>query len=318
MALSPTDQQLVEAMKQREFSLKKRHRASNAIFLEARRYRFMLIASSALVFAAILDAIAIVVERSYTSWSDLWRQAVVVFVVGTVLGVVSGPGLLRTAPGRRLLGNKDRRLNLKYSGDLHAGRRWQQFYYRGEDISAYIGQILYTIESEHRFDSVDQALTFAKQHSHENPAFKKRGLEMFNAVAAQTNLLVISSTDEAGRPSSRFMRFVKTERPGVWYMTTAPDAPKVHEFDHGYVALVTAPTESGASISSNRVRVRRSGESLPSIAHLYRAQAPRYLEGMTEEDQQCELVYELTLESAKVSTWVDQALVVFEELDRVD
>ena len=63
--------------------------------------------------------------------------------------------------------------------------------------------------------------------------FAERALDRFNSVAAQTNLVVVSSTDEAGRPSSRMMRFVKSDRPGVWYVTTAPEGPKVREFDHG-------------------------------------------------------------------------------------
>ncbi|MDH2413343.1 hypothetical protein [Nocardioides sp. CER19] len=318
MALSPDDLQLIRDMKQREFNLKKRQRASNAIYVEARRYRFLLILLTALLFAAVLDAILILVERDEVSWSELWRPTIVIFVVAMAVGILAGNGLMRTSLGRKLLANKDRKLNFKYSGDLHAGRRWQQFYYRGEDISAYIGQILYLVESEHRFESVDAALAFAKEHSRQNPAFQERGLELFNKVLDQTNLLVIASTDADGRPSNRFMRFVKTDRPGVWFMTTAPDAPKVHEFDQGRLALITAPTESGATVSSNRVRVRRAELTFPEVADLYRAQAPRYLEGMTEEDQQCELVYELTLESAKVSNWVDQALVVFDRVDSVD
>lgn len=312
MPLTAEDLELLEAMKQREFTLKKRQRASNAIYLEGRRYRLILTLLSALLFAAVLDGAFIAIDSNGRSWADLWRPALAVLLVGTAAGLLAAPGFLRTAVGRRLLKNKDNQLNLKYSGDLHAGRRWSQFYYRGEDISAYIGQVLYLIESERRFDSVDAALAFAKEHRREAAAFQERGLEVFNQVARETNLLVISSTDADGRPSSRFMRFVKTERPGVWYLTTAPDAPKVHEFDEGRLALITAPTESGATISSNRVRVRRADRTFPEVADLYRAQAPRYLDGMTDEDQRRELVYELRLESAKVSSWVDQELVVFD------
>ena len=86
----------------------------------------------------------------------------VVAVDGVVLGVPCGQGLLRTKAGQRLLAKKESRLRDKYSEDLHAGRRWLPFYYQGEDISAYVPQILYFIEGEQRFDSVDAALAFAK------------------------------------------------------------------------------------------------------------------------------------------------------------
>lgn len=312
MPVSTTDQQLLETMKQREFSLKKRQRAANAIFQEARRHRTWLVTLTALVVGVIVTVVVFAVGSSSRDWTTLWHQSLGGFVVGTIAGVLVGQGWLHTRLGERVLDKKELQLNQKYSGDLHAGRRWQQFYYQGEDISTYIPQILYLIESEHRFDSVDEALAFARLHTRESASFRARGLELYREVVAQTDLLVISSADGAGRPSSRFMRFVTTDRPGVWYVTSAPDAPKVHEFDHSPIAVITVPTDNGATISSNRVVMRRADRSFPEIADLYRAQVPRYLEGMTQEDQACELVYELTLESAKVDTWTDHELVVFD------
>ncbi len=108
------------------------------------------------------------------------------------------------------------------------------------------------------------------------------------------------------------MGFVRTERPGVWYAATAPDAPKVHELDLGRVALITSPTAEGATITSNRLSIRRAEAAFDEIVQLYREQLPRYLEGMTEDDQRQELVYEITLATAKVDTWVDHGLAVFD------
>ncbi|TVZ03768.1 hypothetical protein EAS64_14990 [Trebonia kvetii] len=65
--------------------------------------------------------------------------------------------------------------------------------YQGEDISHYVPQILYVIDSEQRFDSVQAALEFVKQHHHENTQAGAHGLQQFEAVAAQTNLVVVSS-----------------------------------------------------------------------------------------------------------------------------
>lgn len=79
-----------------------------------------------------------------------------------------------------------------------SARRWLQFYYQGEDISPYVPQILYFVESERRCDSVDAALDFAKAHHRKGATFAARALDRFNVVVAQTNLVVISSTDESG------------------------------------------------------------------------------------------------------------------------
>jgi hypothetical protein len=60
------------------------------------------------------------------------------------------------------------------------------------------------------------------------------------------------------------------------------------------------------------VRLRRAGKSFLDVAELYRAQVPRYLDGMTDEDQAAEVVYELVIESARVSSWEYNEPVVFE------
>ena len=76
---------------------------------------------------------------------------------------------------------------------------------------------------------------------------------------------------------------------------------------------MTPPTESGATISSNRVQIRRAGSSVSRVVELYRAQVPGYTDGMTEDEQQRELVYELTLQSARVDTWLEHDVVTFSE-----
>lgn len=316
MTLPAEDQRLVANMQEREFNVKKRQRAANAVFYESRRYRRVLIALAALIGACLVAAVFIADASTRSDWLDQWRPRVLLMVIGALAGALLGYGLLRTRPGRWLLARKTVRLNRKHSGDLHAGRRWMQFFYRDEDISPYVPQILYVLQSEHRFDSVGAALEFVKRQRHENTQAQAHALRQFNDVAARTNLIVLSSVNAQGRPSSRVMRFVKTDRPGVWYATTAPNAPKVPEFDEGRVALLTVPTEEGASISSNRVRIRRADKTFMDIADLYRSQAPGYLDGMTEEDQRLELVYELTLLSAKVDSWVSHDLVSLREPTR--
>ena len=92
------------------------------------------------------------------------------------------------------------------------GRRWLQFYYKGEDIAPYVPQILFYLESDPRFDSIDEALAFAKaEPPHQRPHSPPRPRRSSNRIAAGTNLVVVSTIDVAGRPASRLMRFVKTE-----------------------------------------------------------------------------------------------------------
>ena len=317
MTLTAEDQRVLRDMRQRELSLKKRQRAASAIFQEKTRYQRLVLFVTALIVALLMTAAFLALQLVYrpadAGASLITWEAARVLVIGAIGGLLVGAGWLRMPPGRKLVERKEVRLNEKYSGDLHAGRRWQQFYYRGEEISVYIPQILQLVESEHRFDSVDEALAFVQACRSENPRFRDRGLRLFNAVVAQTDLVVLSSADADGRPSSRFMRFVTTDRPGVWYVTSAPDTPKVRELDRGLVSLITAPNEKGEAISSNRVRIRRAEGGFASVAHLYREQVPRYLDGMTDEDQACEVVYELTLESARVSGWTYNEMVVFDD-----
>ncbi|GAA4191993.1 hypothetical protein GCM10022288_23620 [Gryllotalpicola kribbensis] len=314
MALSPDDLRVIDDMKQREFTQKKRRRAVSAMHRERTRFR-------ALLSTLITVVVAVVVGLGYAAVRGLFGAPLVEFwdndwlalVIGAVIGWLLGELWFRSASGRRVLTGKDARLNQKYSGDLHAGRRWQQFFYRGEEISALIPRALYTLESHpNEYESLDAVLAEVRATRYENPRFRARGQELFNSLTDATDLVILSTVDEFGRPSSRFMRFVTTERPGVWYVTSAPEAPKIPEFDRGQAALLTVPTENGATISSNRVHVRRASKGFAEIADFYRAQVPRYLDGMTSEDQAREIVYEVIIESARVSSWEYNEPVLFE------
>jgi hypothetical protein len=318
MALSAEDQQLVANMRQREFNVKKRQRAANAIAHQSRRYRRVVLFLTALVLASVLAAAFIFITSIHHDWLvQKWRLKVVLAAFGAIVGVLLAHVSLHTRPGQRLLAREKLRLTQKHSGELQAGRRWTPFYYQGEDISRYVPQILYVLESEQRFDSVQAALEFVKQHDRETAQAQAHALEQFNAVAAQTNLMVVSSVNAQGRPSIRVRRFVTTDRPGRWYATSAPGSPQAHEFDEGKAAVITVPTEDGATISSNNVRIRRAGKTLTDIGDLFRAQVPGYLDGMTDEDQRSELVYELTLQSAEVDSWGSHDVVSLREVNEL-
>ncbi|WP_420752722.1 hypothetical protein [Rhodococcus sp. O3] len=316
MPMSSADQELVTTMKQREFHIKRRQRAADAVHYELRRYRVLIVGAVAVLVATTMLCMLFALRNTLPAAWGWWRPAIVTALIGAILGAYIGQSSLHTVYGRKLVAGKENRVREKYSADLHAGRRWLQYYYKGENISGYVPQILYFIEAERRFDSVDAALAWAKVTRRPGTDVADRAMDRFNHVAAHTNLAAIASTNQFGQPSIRLMRFVTSDRPGIWYVTTAPDSPKVPEFDHGWLALLTQPTESGDTVSSNRVRARCLGTSFVTIAELYRTQVPGYLDGLTEDEQQRELVYELTLESATVDNWLEHDVVEFRSRER--
>lgn len=311
MATDPMNPALLEEMKEREFQLKRKKRAADEILFRERRFRGIFVTTVGIVIAGIA---AVVFYNVFGKVLDRvgWRlPAAVAVALCVILGVVLGKRLLRTRLGRRLLAKNEIKLRRRYTGDLMAGQRWTQFYYNDEDISEYVPQILYFLESDRRFDSIDEALAFAKQTRRESPLLAARALKGFNDAAAATTLLVLSTVTEEGLPASRLMRYVRTAEPGVWYISTPPDGPKIRELDSGNVALVTLPTPSGGTINSNRLTLTRSGLPFAAVADLYRAQVPGYVDAMTEDEQQRELVYKLTLRSARIDTWLEHEQIEF-------
>lgn len=294
MALSAEDQRLVASMREREHNLKQRQRAVSAVRHRSRLYRRALAGVAALIVAGAATGIFIG-AASLAHLVNYWRLTGLVAAGGLVIGALLAWLLLRTRRGRRLLARKDQRLREKYSPGLQAGRLWEQFWYEGADIAPHVQQILYALDSEGRFDSVREALDSARRNHHEDSDAAELALRQFNAVAEQASLVVVSSVNASGRPSSRVLPYARTGRPGVWHVTIAPHSAEVSEFDEGNVAVLTVPTEDGAAIRSDDVRIRRAAA-----------------------DRQLEISYELTLCSARVETWTGYDLVSFPEPDGPD
>lgn len=311
MTTAPNDETLIAAMRQRELHVKSRQRAADAIRYEVRRYRAALVAGLAVLGAVVAAMLFLLVVGSPPDMAPWWRATALAAALGAVAGALGAVALLGTGAGKRHLAAREARSRARHATDLHAGRRWLQFYFHGEEISAYIPQILYFYGSRPQLDSVAATLAFVKAGHRQEDPFTDRAIARFADVAGQTNLLTLSTADASGHPSARIMSFVRAGEPGVWFVTTAPEAPKAAELDRGAVALVTLPTPGGATISSNRVAVRRLGAALSRVADLYRDQSPGYLDELSAEEQAAELVYELRLQSARIDSWADHDLVVF-------
>lgn len=312
MPANSADDPLLEDMKQRELQLKRKQRAIDAIQFEQRRYRGALTVGVGLAVAAVAAALLFGVFRGVLDRVGWWLPSLIAVALCLVVGMQAARRWLRSPRGRALLAKNSIKARARHEADLNAGYRWLEFYYGGEEISAHVPQVLYFLEADQRFDSVDDALDFAKQSRSENALVAAHALKNFELVAAATNLAVVSTIDKRGAPSSRIMSFVRSSQPGVWYVTTPPNSRKAGEFDRGKVALVTLPTQSGASISSNRVVSTRSALPLSAIEGLVREQIPGYLDIMSQEERDRELVYELRLLSARVNTWLDRGVVDFD------
>lgn len=313
MPLSRDESAFLEDMRQREFHLKRKQRAADVVLFKERRFRASLVTASGVLMA--VAAAFLIFEMMRSTFDRVgWRPlGIAVIALCILLGVQVARGLLRTPPGKRLVAFRERQLRERYADELNSGQRWTQFYYKGEDIAPYASQVLYLLESDQSFNSVDDALAFAKVSRRENPHFAERARARFGLVVNDTNLLVLSTIDANGRPASRLMRFVKTDRPEVWYISTTPFGSKVHEFDRGGIAIVTLPTAHGSAITTNRASIRRAPVAFADVAELFEAQIPGYYEGMTDVETERELVYEITLHSARVDTWLDHEPVEFGE-----
>ena len=274
---STAEQELIADMKQRELHLKSRLRATDSILLRAAPLPGR--AGGPRRRAGRRDPRR---PSSTEPWSSPCRTSGVVAapwsgtvaVMAGLLGIPCGAGPAtheggpaRCWPGRRA------RLRDKYSEDLHSGRRWLQFYYRGEDISAYVPQILYFLEADPRFDTVDAALAFVKETAPRQPRTRRvrrpgpaRSSRRSPHRPTSWSSRARDETGAAVEPGHA----VRQGRTGPASGTSRPHrrAPKVPEFDRGRVALLTSPTPAG------RDDQQQPGPHQPGPASLSRHRRP--------------------------------------------
>ena len=115
---------------------------------------------------------------------------------------------------------------------LTQGAGGRQFDHRGEDISAYVPQILYFLEADPRFDTVGRRTRLRPRRQHRDSpahaAFAAQALRQFEeGRSTDPNQPGHLEQRRGGRDRrAAFMRFVRADRPGVWYVTTAPEGPQ--------------------------------------------------------------------------------------------
>ncbi len=267
MPLSPADQAVLADMEQREIHLKRRRQAESLIAFRARRFTTMLICVG-VVIGVLISLGVIEVARMLMNHESGWVVPTILNAIfAAFLGSEVTQHLLRTRLGQRWIARFERRQRERFSAELHAGRRWLEFYYKRENIGPYVPQVLLFLR-EGRFDSVAEAVDFARSSRRESPLAEARALERFQTIAHEATGLVVSSTDREGQPSSRVMRFVTTERPGVWLITTAPYAPKVPELELGRIAIETLrpPTVPRSPATGRGSAFRRCRSVRPQLS----------------------------------------------------
>lgn len=310
--LSKKDQAIVDDMIVRERNMKNRQRVIGVIMHKRRLFKQRLV-----MYTAILTTAGFWVL--YTSFARYGNLSVINIIQVNVLMTVIllffnfyiWQKLVRYNPMQLFIKHYNNRLRVQYAGALLASKRWLQFYYHKREISRMIPQILYFLHTKPQFTSIDEVIAYIdKQNA--NPHIHQNDLRKFQKFVNQTNEMMLSISDENGQPSSRQMRFiVLDDAPNIWYFGTAPDTPKIEELDRGLAAIHTMPTSEGMTIASSRLRVYRAQYKLDELADYYNAQVPGFMDSLSAEDREREIIYAIELKSARLDSWTQHEEVTF-------
>lgn len=309
--LSKKDQAIVDDMIVRERNMKNRQRVIGVIMHKRRLFKQRLV-----TYAAILTTVGFwVLYIGFARYDNLSiiniiQVNVLMTVILLFFNFYIWQRLVNYKPMQLLIKRYNNHLRVQYAGALLASKRWLQFYYHKREISRMIPQILYFLQTKPQFTSIDQVIAYIDEQN-ANPHIHQNDLQKFRKFINQTNEMMLSTSDKDGRPSSRQMRFIVLDEPNVWYFGTAPDTPKIEELDRGLAAIHTLPTKEGMTIASNRLRVYRSQYKLDDLADYYNAQVPGFMDSLSPEDRQREIIYAIELKSARLDSWTQHEEVTF-------
>lgn len=303
---------LIARMKIRERKMKRRGIINNKIFRMQKHMRRITLITLTLVTSIILMAILVLSPLDvHGQLKDMTKVDVLIFVIIIWITAYFWIKLENTFLFKQYFRYKENKIYRRYAGELHAGRRWIQFYYKGRDIGPLIPQILYYVDSEKIFKSIDEAINHIEQSI---TKYEQVGVNRFQYLAKMINWVIVSSISEENHPSSRVMRFVKVpDKPNVWLMASPPDTPKVREWDNSKVAIFTPPLDNGMTISSNNVTIKQMEYHLSDVSDLFKEQVRGFLDGMTDEELATELIFEMTIHSARLDTWSEHSVAIFDE-----
>lgn len=312
--ISEADQVVIDEMITRERTMKERQKIIEDMTHKRRVFKRRLVIACAAVVTPFLT-ILYNVFMQYEHWPmmGIVKINILVAILIFLLSLALFQKLIKYRPLKYIVKRYRRRIDKRYTEVLSVSNRWLQFYYYQREISHIIPQILYYLEANPTLETIDDAIAYIDSQPVSSELYQNN-LSEFRKYVKQFNTMVLSTANELGQPSSRQINFVTLDGiPNVWYFGTDPEAPKVSELDLGRAAIFTLPTSEELRITSNRLKVYRTQYRFSDIAEAYQKQVPGYVESLSKEEQEKEIIFAIELKSARIDSRFQNKGLTFSE-----
>ncbi|MCT3527883.1 pyridoxamine 5'-phosphate oxidase family protein [Latilactobacillus curvatus] len=312
--ISEADQVVIDEMITRERTMKERQKIIEDMTHKRRVFKRRLVIACAAVVTPFLT-ILYNVFMQYEHWPmmGIVKINILVAILIFLLSLALFQKLIKYRPLKYIVQRYRRRIVKRYTEALSVSNRWLQFYYYQREISHIIPQILYYLEANPALETIDDAIAYIDSQPVSSELYQNN-LSEFRKYVKQFNTMVLSTANNLGQPSSRQINFVTLDGiPNVWYFGTDPEASKVSELDLGRTAIFTLPTSEELRITSNRLKVYRTQYRFSDIAEAYQKQVPGYVESLSKEEQEKEIIFAIELKSARIDSRFQNKGLTFSE-----
>jgi len=312
--ISEADQVVIDEMITRERTMKERQKIIEDMTHKRRVFKRRLVIACAAVVTPFLT-ILYNVFMQYEHWPmmGIVKINILVAILIFLLSLALFQKLIKYRPLKYIVQRYRRRIVKRYTEALSVSNRWLQFYYYQREISHIIPQILYYLEANPALETIDDAIAYIDSQPVSSELYQNN-LSEFRKYVKQFNTMVLSTANNLGQPASRQINFVTLDGiPNVWYFGTDPEASKVSELDLGRAAIFTLPTSEELRITSNRLKVYRTQYRFSDIAEAYQKQVPGYVESLSKEEQEKEIIFAIELKSARIDSRFQNKGLTFSE-----
>lgn len=312
--ISEADQVVIDEMITRERTMKKRQKIIEDMTHKRRVFKRRLVIACAAVVTPFLT-ILYNVFMQYEHWPmmGIVKINILVAILIFLLSLALFQKLIKYRPLKYIVQRYRRRIVKRYTEALSVSNRWLQFYYYQREISHIIPQILYYLEANPALETIDDAIAYIDSQPVSSELYQNN-LSEFRKYVKQFNTMVLSTANNLGQPASRQINFVTLDGiPNVWYFGTDPEAPKVSKLDLGRAAIFTLPTSEELRITSNRLKVYRTQYRFSDVAEAYQKQVPGYVESLSKEEQEKEIIFAIELKSARIDSRFQNKGLTFSE-----
>ncbi|MDG2985564.1 pyridoxamine 5'-phosphate oxidase family protein [Latilactobacillus curvatus] len=312
--ISEADQVVINEMITRERTMKERQEIIEDMTHKRRVFKRRLVIACAAVVTPFLT-ILYNVFMQYEHWPmmGIVKINILVAILIFLLSLALFQKLIKYRPLKYIVQRYRRRIVKRYTEALSVSNRWLQFYYYQREISHIIPQILYYLEANPALETIDDAIAYIDSQPVSSELYQNN-LSEFRKYVKQFNTMVLSTVNNLGQPASRQINFVTLDGiPNVWYFGTDPEAPKVSELDLGRAAIFTLSTSEELRITSNRLKVYRTQYRFSDVAEAYQKQVPGYVESLSKEEQEKEIIFAIELKSARIDSRFQNKGLTFSE-----